>query len=380
MGDADRVVALFGHRLAGAEPTGVGRHAAELVRALTLCRHDGLRYRTTTLREPPPKWSPRGVEHMAVRGPRRPLALAWAFGGGPRLERLVPRVDLVHTLLTWLPVRTRRPTVATVHDLMFLHHPEWYPRRDRLSYRQAVRQVAAEAALVVTGSQFVAGEIVALLGIEPERVRVVHHGVPAAFAAPPPAEVVTDTCARWGVEPGRFLLAVGAVSHRKNLGIVARALSRLPATGGIELVLVGPAGAGSDQLRAKMERLGLGARVAILGFLADNDLVALMAAASSLVHPSRDEGFGYPPLEAMALGTPVLAAAAASLPEIVGDGGVLLDPDAPDAWAGAISRLRTDPEHRAHLAAAGRARAAEFTPEAEAEAIVKLHREVLGER
>lgn len=378
MADPEPVVVLFGHRMAGAEPTGVGRHAAELVQALASAAHPEVRYRTATLREAPPTWLPVGVEHLLVPGPRRPVALAWTAAGRPRLERLVTPVDLVHTLLTWVPVPTRRPLVATIHDLIFLRHPEWYERGERGRYRRALGQVATEADAIVTGSHFVAEDIRSSLGVERSRVHVIHHGVPLAFTARPQPSSLAAVCAEHGLDAGGYLLGVGALSHRKNISIVARALAQLPPTGGVELVLAGPEGAGADEVRAELERLGVSGRTRFTGFVPDLELVALMAGACALVHASSDEGFGYPPLEAMALGTPVIAAAAGSIPEIVGDGGVLLDLGDTEAWAGAITRLRTDRQHRETLVAAGRARAASFTADREAEAVVALHRTLLG--
>ncbi len=298
--------------------------------------------------------------------------------GHPTLERLAAPVDLVHTLLTWLPVPTRRPLVATVHDLMFLRHPEWYGWTERSLYQRALRQVAGEARAVLTGSQFVADDIAANLGVESSRLHVVHHGVPLAFTTPPDPSVVAAVCSENGLQPGAYLLAVGAVSHRKNASVVTRALARLAPTGRVELVLAGPEGPGADKVRNEVDRLGMSDRVRLTGYLPDEELVALMAGACALVHGAKDEGFGYPPLEAMALGVPVLAASAGSLPEIVGDGGVVLDPDDPDAWAGSIASLRDDHDHRDALVTAGRARAAEFSASAEAEAVIRLHRGVLG--
>lgn len=381
MSQLDRSVLLLGHRLAGAERTGVGRYAVDLVGGLAVRPPgDGLRYRTATLREPPLTWLPAGVTHAAVPGPRRPLALAWATIGRPRIERLITHVDLVHTLLAWVPVPTRRPLVVTLFDLMPLREPAWYPAAERWRYKRAWAQAADRADAVVVLSRFVGDDVTARLGIEPERVHVVAPGVPAPFLNPPSADAVAAVTGRYGLAPFSYVLSLGAVSSRKNLSVVARAIADLapdPA-GGVELVVAGPDGVGADQVRSELAVLGLGRRVRLVGFIPDDDLVALVAGASVLAHPSRDEGFGYPPLEAMAVGTPVVASSAGSLPEVVGDGGTLLDPDDVGAWAAALDDVRrAGPDGRASQAGRGRRQAARFSWYRAAADLVALHHRLL---
>jgi alpha-1,3-rhamnosyl/mannosyltransferase len=158
---------------------------------------------------------------------------------------------------------------------------------------------------------------------------------------------------------GGFVVAVGNVSTRKNLVTVVRAVAA--ADPGLVLVLAGRPHSGSAVVEAEIERLGLGDRVRRLGFVADDELPVLLQAARGLVHPSVDEGFGFPPLEAMAAGVPVVASGAGSIPEIVGEAGVLLDPADVDGWAGALARLVVDDDWRAELVERGRRRAEGFT-------------------
>jgi alpha-1,3-rhamnosyl/mannosyltransferase len=381
MTEVEQSVLLFGHRLAGAERTGVGRYAADLVGGLAARpAGDGLRYRTATLREPPPIWLPDGTTHVGVPGPRRPLALAWSTIGRPRIERLVPEVDLVHTLLAWVPVPTRRPLVVTLFDLMALREPAWYPAAERWRYARAWAQAADRADAVVVLSRFVGDDVTARLGIEPDRIQVVAPGVPAPFLTPPSADAMAAVTARYGLAPSSYVLTLGAVSPRKNLSVVARAIAALPPdpVGAVELVAIGPDGVGADQVRSELADLGLGRRVRLLGFVPDDDIAALVAAASALAHPSRDEGFGYPPLEAMAVGTPVVASSAGSLPEVVGDGGTLLDPDDVGAWAAALDDIRrAGPDDRAAQAERGRRQAARFSWDRAAADLVALHRRLL---
>jgi alpha-1,3-rhamnosyl/mannosyltransferase len=146
----------------------------------------------------------------------------------------------------------------------------------------------------------------------------------------------------------------------------------------VALLVAGPAGRGAAGIEAEADRLGLAGRVRFAGFVSGEDLPVLVGASLALVHPSRDEGFGITPIEAMAAGVPAITSTVGSLPEVVGDAGLLVDPDDHDGWAAAIFGVATDPERRAALVAAGHLRQARFTWRAAAEATLAVHDEVLG--
>jgi glycosyltransferase involved in cell wall biosynthesis len=369
-------VVLLAHRLARPEATGIGRYVAGLATGLARVWSPEAFVLAAAPEAQQAAWVPAGVTVARLPGPRRALHAAWTFLGAPSLDRLVGRPRLVHVLAPFAPVPTRAAVVATVHDLMPFRHPGWYGRGERAAFVRAVERFCAGAAHLLAVSATVAGEL-ADRGVGPERISVVPPGVDPRFFTPDPTRAAGAARAR-RLEPGRYLIAVGAVSSRKNAAVVVRALSRLDPRHRLPLVLCGPAGDGLAGLTAEAARLGVGDLLRHIGYVDDGELAALVAGAAALVHPSRDEGFGLPPVEAMAAGTPAVVARAASLPEVVGDAALLADPDDPDAWADAIAAVCTDGELRARLVTAGRARAAGFTWERSAAAALAAYERVLG--
>lgn len=367
------VIGLYLHRLAspGAGLTGVGRYAVELSGALH--RRGTHRYVLLAPFEgarPDPAWPP--VPVVRLGGDRRILQAGWALARRPRVDRLVPDLDLVHGLSPVSPLPADRPVVYTVHDLFPLDHPGWKRLRGRLLFHAALRHARRTACRIITPSGAVASAVRGRLRIRDERVVTVPEGVDERFrrAAPePPREL--------GLEPGQYLLALGALVDRKNLGVVLEALAALPAGSRPHLVLAGPPGPAAARLRRRIARLGLRDGVTEAGFVEDGDLPGLVAGARGLVHPAVDEGFGLPVAEAMAAGVPVVAARAGSLPEVVGDAGLLVPPGRPAAWREALARL-DDESLRAELSTRGRARADRFRWEATAAATEEVYGACLG--
>jgi glycosyltransferase involved in cell wall biosynthesis len=239
--------------------------------------------------------------------------------------------------------------VVVIHDVAALRRPEAYSRAYVAYQRRLLPLLARRARLVITVSEFSRGELVEVLGLDPAEIAVIPEGVDERFT-PEAVERVARVSERYGVERP-YVLTVGTVSGRKNLGLLARAAGVL-AERGTELVL-----AGSDRgyLRAAAVPLRR------LGYVAEEDLPALYAGALALALPSRYEGFGLPCLEAMATGTPVVAARCGALPETVGEAGVLLDPDDAKGFADALVELIGDESARERLTAAGLRRAAGFS-------------------
>ncbi|HEU5152453.1 MAG TPA: glycosyltransferase family 1 protein [Iamia sp.] len=374
---------LVAHRLAAADATGIGRYVRELATALAGPAGDagwtiGL---AATPEAEAPTWVPPGVGVTTLGGNRRRTHLAWTTVGRPRLERLGPPADVVHVLSPFTPIPTRTPLVWTVHDTWYLDRPEWGGRIDRWAGARALRQAAAGDGPVITPTAVTADAAVAVAGIDRDRIRVVPEGVAAEFHAAPadPADPArAEVLRRHGVVDGRYLLAVGGVGPRKHLDLLVEALRRLPpapAADGPELLVVGPPGPGGDPVAEALA--GLGARVRLGGFVPGADLPALMAGARAVVHPSRHEGFGLVPLEAMAAGAPVLAGEAPAVIEVTAGAACVL-PDDPDAWAAAVTRLDADPAWRADLVATGRTHAAAFTWCRAAAATLAVYAEAVG--
>jgi glycosyltransferase involved in cell wall biosynthesis len=299
---------------------------------------------------------PAGVPLVPARS-HPPTNAGWALVGLPRTARDA-RVDVIHAPAYTAPFSAPAPVVVTIHDVSYARHPEWYPYRRDLLRRWFYRQSARSAALIVTDSDFSASEIVAAYGIDRARIAVVPLGVDDDFG-PPAAECE-------GTEEGApYLLHVGDLHERRNLGVVVEALAQARRTSvelaGLSLVLAGRDAGSLAGLREIAARAGCADTIDYVGMVSDERLRTLYRGASALVYPSRYEGFGLPLIEAMASGTPVIAARAASIPEVVGAAGLLLPPGDVDAWAGAIAQVMGDPARRAVMRTAGLRRAAQFT-------------------
>lgn len=364
-------VVLYLYRFGIANPTGVQRYGQEMARALI---------RTAPVDHEVQVWAGRDDDaprpaDVAVHHPpmqRRLLHLSWAALERPRLDRFTGRAALVHSLSPVTPVPTRAPLVVTIHDLLPLHHPDWYERGPRWSNVRAFRHAADHAAAIVTPSRAVAADVEARLGVDAERICVVAEGVDGAFAVADD-EAIAQACAQHGLTPGRYVVAVGEIGPRKNLAVLVRALAGLPPDQRPMLVLVGGDGQDAAAVHALPAQLGVSDYVRATGRVDDRTLVALLHGARALVHPALYEGFGLTPLEAMSAGTAVVVSDAGSLPEVVGDAGILVGPRDIDGWADAITRVMTDDALLTRLVAAGRQRASSFTWEAAAEATWQVY-------
>ncbi|HYP52293.1 MAG TPA: glycosyltransferase family 1 protein, partial [Pyrinomonadaceae bacterium] len=270
-------------------------------------------------------------------------------------------VDLVHVQYT-APPFAPCPVVTTVHDLAFEHIPETFKRRSWMQLRLTVRRTARAAAHVITVSEYSKRDIMATYGIPEERITVTPEAAAPHFRPAPPAEV-ERVRRKYGVR-GDYVLAVGSIQPRKNLARLVRAYSGLRSRRSQDklpqLVLVGKrAWLYGDTLRT-VERSGLSDRTLFTGYVSEADLPALYTGALLFVYPSYFEGFGLPPLEAMACGTPVVAGDRTSLPEVVGDAGLLVDPFDESAIGAGLERLLDDSELRASLRVKGLERARLF--------------------
>lgn len=254
------------------------------------------------------------------------------------------------------------PTVTTVHDLSWIRYPQSHPVERVRAMNRYFEPGLRRSELVLTDSQFVRQELLEVFGLSPERVLSIPLGVSPLFHPRGPQETGAVLQAQ-GLVHGSYLLTVGTLEPRKNLVAALRAYARLPqrAQAAFPLVLAGMKGWHSDELDREMAPLLASGRVRMTGYLARGDLAALIAGATALVYPSIYEGFGLPPLEAMASGVPTIVSNVSSLPEVVGDTGLLVEPHDHEGLCDAMQRLIDAPEQRAQLAARARLRAAGFT-------------------
>lgn len=271
------------------------------------------------------------------------------------------RIDLYHEP-NYLAFRFAGPTVVTAHDLSWLHYPQAHPEERVAAMNRYFPEAVRQARVILTDSEFIREEMLAEYRLEPARVITVPLGVDSAFQPMNPEQTRPSLQAQQ-LTHGSYLLAVGTLEPRKNLEVALRAFLRLPETvrSGFPLVLVGMTGWKTDSLEREIAPLRASGQVRQLGYLSREDLIRVIAGARALVYPSIYEGFGLPPLEAMACGVPVVASNVSSIPEVVGNAGLLLSPKDVDGFADAMGRLIDDGDLHAELSRRSVARAAGFT-------------------
>ncbi|MBO0729247.1 MAG: glycosyltransferase family 4 protein [Acidimicrobiaceae bacterium] len=315
-----------------------------------------------------PPLLPAGVAWRSRPMPARPTEAAWRRLGRPPLEWIVGAADVVHGTNFVVPPTRRAARVMTVHDLTPVHYPEMC-EPPTLRYPDVVRRAVAEGAWVHTPSQFVADEVVELLGVDRDRVRAVPSGIPP---------LTSD-----GQDPGRtvapdgpFVLAVGTVEPRKDYPTLVGAFDRLAEKrGDLALVIAGADGWGAADLDTAVRDLRHPNQVLRAGYRSDKELAWLVRHAEVLVYPSLYEGFGFPPLQAMKAGVPVVTTDAGAVPEVVGDAALVVPVRDSDALASALESVLDDPDEAARLRCAGREHAARFTWEACAAGLELLYRD-----
>jgi len=252
--------------------------------------------------------------------------------------------------------------VATFHDL-FVMAGEYSTPEFRARFTAQARDAAARAGAIIAVSEFTRGQVVSLLGVEPAKVRVVHHGIRGLDYRPDaPRE--------------RVILSVGAIQKRKNIARLVEAFESVDSSW--RLVLAGSSGYGSAEILARIANSPAHPRISVTGYVTTDELAALYAQAGIFAFPSLDEGFGMPVLEAMAAGTPVITSNRSALPEVAGDAAILVDPEDAAALGQALRDLTASLELRRDWARRGVARARLFTWEKAVRETWNVYRELIG--
>jgi glycosyltransferase involved in cell wall biosynthesis len=360
---------------------GLGRYAERLGRHL-LARDDvETRFFVATDRpEQVPAYAwPRLQKHWAWNTRRWRFSVLLAHLLHLRYDRHFRGADVVHCTEHLLVPLGRLPTVLTIHDVVYLTHPEWHLPWNHRFLSLAMPIFARRAGRIVAVSEFTRHQVVSLLQIDPAKVRVIHEGVDDHFRPIRDPEALAGVRARYNLQRP-YILFVGAIEPRKNLPLLLRAFAALCREPGFEhqLVIAGGRGWLYDETLATAAELDLGERCLFTGRVPDEDLPALYSAADIYAQPERFAGFGLPPLEAMACGTPVVAADATALPEVVGEAGLLVPPDDEGAWVAALRQLAGDRALRERLAGDGLRRARRFRWEEAARRTVEVYRELGG--
>ena len=289
---------------------------------------------------------------------------------------------VLHSLHFAAPVLSAAPVVVTIHDVIPLVLPGYHRSRQAALYSRFMSWASRRAAAVITVSQHSKRDIVRVLRLPEERVRVTYEAADERFA---PAPVAGEACAlreRYGL-PERFLLYIGGAERRKNIETLVRAwapISGRMRRNEVKLVVVAtfpPPDALYPDVPGLARSLGIADDMVFVSRVAEQDKPALYRAAIGLLFPSRYEGFGFPPLEAMACGTPVAASNASSLPEVVGDGGLLLHPDDVAGWSDAMVALTESHPMREELRRRGLREARRFSWRETARQTADVYRSLL---
>jgi glycosyltransferase involved in cell wall biosynthesis len=344
--------------------TGVGHYTLELARALAVCSPSD----EFEIASPLSFWPLMDQESERPLPPNLSMVQVevnafskhwWTIG----LPRYIKRKSftLFHGTNYDVPLWKRCPTVLTIHDLSLLLHPLTHePGRVRRA-RRRLPLMARVATMIITPTESVRGEVCAHFKVSPEKVVAVPEA-PRENFRPINASQSERVRKRLGVED-EFLLFVGTIEPRKNLRVlvqafkeVTRAMDARP-----QLVIAGKKGWLTEDLFVELNASGVAERVLFTGYLPDEDLCALYSSCKAFVYPSLYEGFGLPPLEAMACGAPVIASRIPSLVEVTGPAARLFAPDNPTELAQHLITLLADETQRRHLSSLGRKRAAEFS-------------------
>lgn len=361
---------------------GIGRYTRELVRALAeldqshdyvlLAAAGGVPLADTG-------W-PLNFQTRSLPLSDRALAILWHRLQLPLwVELAIGPVDIFHSPDFVLPPVRRARTLVTVHDLSFMRYPECADANLRAYLNKVVPRSVRRADLVLADSQSTKDDLVELLDVEPVRIEVVYPGVEERFHPVEDQTILEEARERYNLPP-RFILGLGTLQPRKNFTRLIEAFADLRfEICDLHLVIAGGKGWLYEEIFAVVERLGLAEQVVFPGFVADEHLPALYNLADLFVFPSLYEGFGLPPLEALACGTPVITSDASSLPEVVGEAGLMVEATDVEGLAEAMQRVVEDNALREGMIARGLEQARKFTWQKAASRLLDLY-ETLGER
>jgi len=355
--------------------TGIGRYSSNLIQELARLDDENeyfLLIRTTDLQSVPalpsnfhivPTWS----KNYSIRE-------LWELSS----QAIRLRPDVLHSLHYVVPLIKRSTSIVTIHDTAHLRFPnQLLSLSARVYTRIMIRIAAATATAVITVSQASKQEIMRLLKVPAKKVTVVPEAPSPIFRIIAEEAGCRDVLERFRLVSTPFIVYIGMWKPHKNLVGLLRAFKLVVSRNkepGLKLVIVGRRDPRYSEVLAEIDRLQLGAQVILTGSISDEELVCILNAARLLVQPSFYEGFGLPVLEAMACGTPVVSSNAASLPEVVGDAGLLVDPHDVEGMAEAIEMVLTDSRLWHELRQRGLARAQMYSWQETAKQTLEIYR------
>jgi len=362
-------------RLVYYHPAGISRYCLQLMQALAEIDHEDQFVVFQSRRDTRQLVAQSNFQRRPVWTPsHHPLEQYFLS-----LELRFTPLDVLHSPDFIPPFRRRCRSIITIHDLVFLLYPQFLTKSSARYYGQ-IDQAVRHTDHIIAVSESTRRDIVRLLGVPEQMITVIYEAPRRFFHPLPEVDIRSRLQKRFGLER-EFVLFVGTIEPRKNVPTLLSAFQQMldhyhPE---VDLVLAGAPGWLTDEVHGLVGRLGLTGRVHFLGRVSDEELVWLYNAARMLVLPSFYEGFGLPPLEAMACGAPVIVSNVSSLPEVVGDAGLLIDPANADELTVAMWRLLSDEPLRQELIAKGFKRAACFSWERAARETLDLYRRVAGQ-
>lgn len=355
---------------------GVGRYARALVEHLGALRgNDLVRLFYFDFRRRGLPFPAGDMEHKAVRWcPGRVMQKSWNVIKLPLFDRVAGPADVYHFPNFVIPPLTQgRKSIATIHDMSFLAYPEFAEKRNLAWLTSRISDTVKRADAVITDSEFSANEILDRLPLSRDKLFPIHLGLSEYFK--PPADGDIRHMRRTFGLNRPYILMVGTIEPRKNIDFLVGVFERMTEFKG-DLVLTGMRGWKYQPILARINGSPRSRDIRYLEYVSDEALPALYGGADAFVFPSLYEGFGFPPLEAMACGTPVVASDAASLPEVLGDAALLVSGFDADAWASEIMQTLSGNSVRRAMIDGGRDRASRFTWDETARKTWEVYRQV----
>jgi glycosyltransferase involved in cell wall biosynthesis len=311
--------------------------------------------------------------------PREVLYPMWQFLRLPGIDKLIEGSDVVHLPSLVIPPFSRKiKLVVTIHDLAFLIFPQFYTRWGQICMKRGLQIATAKTDKFIADSHFTKDQIVELTGIPEEKIKVIHLAADARYRPVNDRSEIERVLTAYKID-SEYILYLGTLEPRKNIVKLIEAfyLFRNNYSHPLKLVIGGKRGWLYQDIFNRVEELDLGKDVVFPGYIPEDDIPTLMSAATVFVYPSIYEGFGLPPLEAMSCGTPVITSNISSLPEVVGNAGIMVNPDKAEDICEAIGRVVNSPQLRQELVLRGLKRARYFSWEKTAKDTLEVYTELM---